>query len=201
LENSGRIKNLVSEALAKQIPPTEIVAKGLRKGLEEVGNQYEEGKYFLSELLFSASLMKDAMALLKPYIEKEGLEKEGMIVLATVKGDIHDIGKNIFGLFAQASGFEVHDLGVDVDHSDLIHKVKEIRPDILALSALLTTTRHQMKVAIDLLVEENMRDSVKVLVGGNAVTKEFGAEIGADAAALDAVEGVEICKRWMGRKK
>lgn len=190
----------MSEAIDKHIPAIEIVAKGLRRGLEEVGKQYEKGEYFLSELLFSAFLMKEAMEMLKPHIGKGQMERKGVIVLATVKGDIHDIGKNIFGLFAQASGFEVHDLGVDVDHAKIVDRVKEIEPDILALSSLLTTTRNQMKVVVDLLIEKNMRDCVKILIGGNATTKKFAVEIGADAAALDAVEGVEICKSWMRRQ-
>jgi dimethylamine corrinoid protein len=200
LENSGKVKKLVSEAIDRRIPVREIVAKGLRRGLKEVGKKYAEGEYFLSELLFSASLMNDAMKVLKPHIGKRKLERQGTIVLATVKGDIHDIGKNIFGLFAEASGFDVYDLGVDVGHVRIVEEVKEVKPDILALSALLTTTRNEMKVVIDLLVEETIRDGVKVLIGGNAVTKEFAIEIGADAAALDAVEGVEICRSWVRKR-
>lgn len=197
LENSDRIKKLVNEAIARKISLTEIIEKGLRKGLEEVGRRYEACEYFLSELLFSASLMNDAMEVLAPYLEGEEIEKRGVIVLGTVRGDIHDIGKNIFKMFAQASGFEVHDLGVDVEPEKFIEKLKEKKAEILALSALLTTTRNEMKVIIDALIQRGLRNKVKVLLGGNAVTEEFAEEIGADAAALDAVRGVEICKKWV----
>lgn len=197
LQNSGKIKTLVNEAIAKKISLTEIVEKGLRRGLEEVGKRYENGEYFLSELLFSASLMNDAMEMLTPQLKGEKLEKRGTVVLGTVRGDIHDIGKNLFKIFAQASGFKVYDLGVDVEPKKFIEKISETKAGILALSALLTTTRNEMKVIIDMLIHERIRERVKVLLGGNAVTREFAKEIGADAAALDAVEGVEICKKWM----
>lgn len=197
LQNSGKIKTLVNEAIAKKISLTEIVEKGLRRGLEEVGKRYENGEYFLSELLFSASLMNDAMEMLTPQLKGEKLEKRGTVVLGTVRGDIHDIGKNLFKIFAQASGFKVYDLGVDVEPKKFIEKISETKAGILALSALLTTTRNEMKVIIDMLIHERIRERVKVLLGGNAVIREFAKEIGADAAALDAVEGVEICKKWM----
>lgn len=187
---------MVKKAVDEGIPVEEIIG-GLRKGLEEVGRRYEAGEYFLSELLFSAALMKDAMEVLAPRIGKEGILKNGKIVLATVRGDMHDIGKNIFKMLAEASGFEVHDMGVDVEPSEIIQRLEETKADILALSALLTTTRNEMKVVVDFLIEKEIRRSVRVLLGGNAVTKEFAREIAADEAALDAVEGVEICKRWV----
>jgi 5-methyltetrahydrofolate--homocysteine methyltransferase len=200
LENSGKIKRLVDEAISQNVPLTDIIEKGLRKGLEEVGRRYEAGEYFLSELLFSASLMNDAMQVLEPHLKKIKLRKKGIIVLGTVKGDIHDIGKNIFKMFAQASGFDVYDLGVDVDVQKFIEKLEETKAKILALSALLTTTRNEMKVVIDALIQNGMKKNLKVLLGGNAVDKKFAEEIGADAAARDAVEGVEICKRWIDEK-
>lgn len=196
LESSAKIKRLVSEAISQRISVGEIVAS-LRRGLSKVGRLYEGGKYFLSELLYSASLMEDAMEVLAPHIGKERLEERGVILLATVRGDIHDIGKNVFGLFARTSGFDVIDLGVDVDPAQLVEKARELKPDVVALSTLLTTTRDEMKTIVDMLLEKKIREDVKILIGGNAVTKEFAAEIGADAAALDAVEGVEICKSWV----
>lgn len=200
LEGSEKLKSLLHEALAHKIPIRDIIEKGLRRGLEEVGKRYEAGEYFLSELLFSASMMSDAMDVLTPYLRGTEFKKKGTIVLGTVKGDLHDIGKNIFKMFAQASGFEVHDLGVDVDAQKFIEKLEETKAEILAISALLTTTRNEMKVVIDALVQRRIRDNAKVLLGGNAVDKKFAEEIGADAAARDAVEGVEICKRWIGEK-
>lgn len=200
LEGSEKLKKLIQEALARKIAITDIIEKGLKKGLEEVGKRYEAGEYFLSELLFSASMVNDVMDVLNPYLKEIEFKRKGTIVLGTVKGDIHDIGKNIFKMFAQASGFEVHDLGVDVDEQKFVEKLKQTKAEILALSALLTTTRNEMKVVIDALVKNGIRGSVKVLIGGNAVDEKFAKEIGADAAARDAVEGVEICKRWIGEK-
>lgn len=198
LEDSGKIRELVSKALNQGIPPSDIIERGLRKGLEDVGKLYEEGKYFLSELLFAASLMSEAMSVLEPHLKGAAIKKRGKIVLGTVKGDIHDIGKNIFKMFAQASGFDVYDLGVDVDAQEFVEKVEETNAEILALSALLTTTRNEMKVVIDALIQRGIRNKVKVILGGNAVDIIFAEEIGADAAAKDAVDGVEICKRWIG---
>ena len=197
LENSGKIKELVNEALSQGIPVVEIVEKGLRKGLDSVGKKYEASQYFLSELLFAATLMNDAFEMLEPRLKLEKIERKGVIVLGTVRGDIHDIGKNIFKMFAQATGFQVHDLGVDVQPETFVEKLKETSAEILGLSALLTTTRWEMKTVIDHLNQAGIRSEVKVLLGGNAVTKDFAREIGADETALNAVEGIEICKKWM----
>lgn len=197
LENSGKIKELVTHALSKGIPPLEIVEKGLRSGLESVGKKYEDAEYFLSELVFAGELAEDAMEVLQPSLKTEKYEEKGVIVLGTVFADIHDIGKNIFKMYAQAAGFVVHDIGVDVEAEIFLNKLKETKAGILGLSSLLTTTRPEMKTIIDLLQKEGIRDNVKVLLGGNAVTKEFGGDIGADGVALDAVEGVKFCKRWM----
>jgi len=200
LENSGKIKNLIKEALSQKIPIIEIIEKGLRKGLDSVGKKYENNEYFLSELLYAATLMNDALEILEPLLKTEKIKSKGAIVLGTVKGDIHDIGKNIFKMYAQVSGFEVYDLGVDVDPEKFIEKIKETKAQILGLSALLTTTILEMKTVIEKLKKEGIRDKVKVLLGGNAVTKEFAKEIGADAAALNAIEGIEICKKWVEEK-
>jgi len=200
LENSGKIKKLVNEALSNGIPTMDIVEKGLRKGSDSVGKKYEANEYFLSELLFAATLMNDALEILEPRLRLEEIKKKGVIVLGTVRGDIHDIGKNIFKMLAQAAGFEVHDLGVDVEPETFVEKLKETNAEILGLSAILTTTRWEMKTIIDQLNRAGIRDKVKVILGGNAVTKDFAREIAADEAALDAVEGVEICKRWVMEK-
>lgn len=200
LENSGKLKELVNEALSLGIPSIEIIEKGLRRGLETVGRKYEDGYYFLSELLYAGTLMSEAFELLEPLLKGEKIEKKGIVVLGTVRGDIHDIGKNIFSIIAKASGFEIHDLGVDVEPDTFVEKLRETGSDILGLSSLLTTTRWEMKTIIDRLNKTGMRMRVKVLIGGNAVTKDFAKEIGADAAALNAVEGIELCKRWVMEK-
>lgn len=197
LGDSNKIKKLVNEALTRKIPLSKIIDDGLRRGLEEVGRKYENEEYFLSELLCAASLMNDVLQILKLHLKNQKIERGEVIVLGTVKGDIHDVGKNIFKMLAQAAGFEVIDLGVDVESEIFVEKLKETNAEIVGLSALLTTTRLEMKTVIDKLNQAGIKNKVKVIIGGNAVTKEFAKEIGADAAALDAVEGVEICKRWV----
>jgi len=199
LENSSNLRKFVSEALRTKIPVLEILEKGLRKGLNEVGRKYEAGEYFLCELLFGASMMEDAMKILAPRLKAEKLEKKGQIVLGTVRGDIHDIGKNIFKMFAEGTGFEVYDLGVDVDPENFVRMVMEKEPDVLGLSALLTTTTPEMKIVIEELEKAGIRGRVRVLLGGNAVTAEFGKEIAADAVALDAVQGVSFCREWLSK--
>ena len=197
LGDSNKIKKLVNEALTRKIPLSKIIDDGLRRGLEEVGRKYKNEEYFLSELLCAASLMNDVLQILKLHLKNQKIERGEVIVLGTVKGDIHDVGKNIFKMLAQAAGFEVIDLGVDVESEIFVEKLKETNAEIVGLSALLTTTRLEMKTVIDKLNQAGIKNKVKVIIGGNAVTKEFAKEIGADAAALDAVEGVEICKRWV----
>ena len=187
----------MTDALSQGFSPTEIAEKGIRQGLQIVGEKYEANEYFLSELLYAGSLVGDLFELLKPSMKNRQLERKGVIVLGTVKGDIHDLGKNIFKMLADSSGFEVHDLGVDVEPAAFVAQVKESSPQVMGLSALLTTALVEMKDTLDVLRTAGLKDNLKVLLGGNAVKKEFGAEIGADATALDAVEGLKFCKGWI----
>ena len=196
LDSSDHAKALVTDALSQSISPTEIVEKGVRRGLQIVGEKYEASEYFLSELLYAGSLASDLFELLKPSMKNHQLERKGVIVLGTVKGDIHDLGKNIFKMLADSSGFEVRDLGVDVEPTAFVDQVKESRPQVLGLSALLTTALMEMKSTLDALQAAGVKGNLRILLGGNAVKKEFGVEIGADATALDAVEGLEICRGW-----
>jgi len=197
LHETPRIRKLLNDALSQGVPAMKIIEEGIRKGLDCVGKRYENNEYFLSELLYAASVVNDAFELLKPKLRSEDVKRKGAIVLGTVRGDLHDIGKNIFKMLAEASGFEVYDLGVDVAPDVFVQKLKETEAQILGLSALLTTTTSEMKSAVDMLVQEGVRSKVKVILGGNAVTKELAGEIGADAAALDAVEGLNICGEWV----
>ena len=194
LQSEEKLRDLIHTALSESVPPLEIIEQGLRKGLESVGKKYGDGEYFLSELLFAGVLMNNALEILKPQLKSEDIKKKSSIVLGTVRGDIHDIGKNIFKMLALAEGFEVYDLGVDVEPEKFLEKVKETNPQILGMSSLLTTTRMEMKIVIDQMKQSQLK--VPVIIGGNAVTKDFAEEIGADEAALDAVEGIEICKKW-----
>lgn len=198
LKGPEEVKRLVNEALSAGTPVEKVLEDGVRAGLEAVGKKYEAGEYFLAELLYAASLVNDAITLLKPKLSQAPRRAAGKIVLGTVRGDIHDIGKNVFKMLAEAAGFEVHDLGVDVAPETFVRKVEETGANVLALSALLTTTLQEMRNVVEELKEAGVRDKVKVLLGGNAVTKGFAEEIGADGAALNAVEGVEMCRRWLG---
>ena len=197
LDSEERVKTLLSAALSQGFSASEIVEKGVRKGLQTVGEKYEAGEYFLSELLYAGSLVEGLLRTLKPRMRDQELERKGVIVLGTVRGDIHDIGKNIFKMLADSSGFEVHDLGVDVDPAAFVDEVKKSTPDVLGLSALLTTTLVEMKNTVEVVRRAGVKSNLKILLGGNAVKKEFASQIGADAGVLDAVEGLEICKRWM----
>jgi methanogenic corrinoid protein MtbC1 len=133
---------------------------------------------------------------LRPHLGRDSLEQGALVVLGTVRGDIHDIGKSIFATLAQFSGFKIIDVGVDVDSKTFVEEVKKSGAGILAMSTLLTSTLPEVKIVIDDLKKAGIRHRVKVIIGGNAVTKQFALEVGADAAALDAVEGLDICRRW-----
>jgi len=193
LSNPEKIQDLIKTALSQNIPASDIVEKGLRKGLQEIGAKYENGEYFLSELLFAASIMDQLMQFLRPNLAGQSVNEKGKILLGTVRGDIHDIGKNMFKMMAESSGFKVEDLGVDVDPDRFVQESRHLHPDILGLSCLLTTGLPEIKTVGERLRQANVGNDLKILIGGNAVTKEFAREVGA-AAALDAVEGVELCR-------
>jgi len=194
------IKNLVNQALEAGIPALDIVTKGMAKGMEIVGKKYEEKEYFLAELIMAGEVMKTGMEVLEPHLKATPVDRKGVVVIGTVKGDLHDIGKNIVITLLKSSGFEVHDLGVDVDAQRFVEKVKETNADILALSALLTTTMVERENDIKALKEASIRDKVKVIVGGAPITEEFASKIGADAFAVDAVQGVQKCKEMIAQK-
>jgi methanogenic corrinoid protein MtbC1 len=200
LEGLDHIKKLVEKALKQKHPVNEIIAKGLKPGLDDVGARYEKGEYFLSELLYAGEIMTGLFEVLKPHMKQGDMEQTGTILLGTVRGDMHDIGKNIFGMMAQFSGFKVHDIGVDANPEKFVEETKKTGAGIVGMSTLLTSTLPEVKIVLDRLREAGIREKVKVIIGGNAVTKQFAQEIGVDAAALDAVEGVEICKKWVTTK-
>ena len=196
LDSADKAKTFLIAAVSQGFPATDIAERGIRRGLEIVGQKYEAGEYFLSELLYAGALVADLFELLKPVMKNQQLERRGVIVLGSVRGDIHDIGKNIFKMLADSAGFEVHDLGVDVEPSVFVDEIRRSSPQVLGLSALLTTALVEMKNTVHILGTSGVRSNVRVLLGGNAVKKEFGTSIGADATALNAVEGLEICRMW-----
>ncbi|MDW8033789.1 MAG: corrinoid protein [Nitrososphaerota archaeon] len=193
-------KNLTKECLEKGISPSEIVSEGISVAMEEVGKKFESSEYFLSELIVAGEIGKEITQMLKPYLKESEIRKKGKVVIGTVKGDLHDIGKNIFGMMLEAAGFEVIDLGTDVPPEKFVEAARNIKPDIIGMSALLTVTMGEMENVINALKEAGLRDKVKVIVGGAPLTEEFARKIGADAYGKDAVAGVEICKTWVEKK-
>lgn len=198
--NLEHIKDIVKEALDAGVPAYEIVARGLGKGMEIVGQKYEAHEYFLPELVVAGEVMYAGLEDLKPLLKGKAAESKGIIVAGTVKGDIHDIGKNLFVMLATAAGFEVHDLGNDVSAQKFVQAVKEVKAEYVGMSALITTTMEKMKSIIDELKKAGLRDKVKVIVGGAPLTEAFAKKIGADAFAADALDGVRLCQQWGGAK-
>lgn len=185
------------EAVEVGVDPVKAIEDGLAKGMKIVGDRFGAGDAFLTELMVAAEAMKQAMVVLKPAISKSAKklkEPLGKVVIGTVEGDIHDIGKNLVGTMLTVAGFEVIDLGADVPTEKFIEKTREIRPDILGMSALLTTTMGKMGEVIRTLEKEGLRGDVKVLVGGAPVSQEWAREIGADGYATEALEAVEVAR-------
>lgn len=194
--NEDSVMEEVKNRLDSDEDPMGIV-HDLQKGMELVGERYTKGTYFLSELIMAADLFTRAMELIEPSLEGTVQEKLGKMVIGTPKGDIHDIGKNIFSNVAKGAGFEVHDLGVDVPVERFLEAVEEVKPEILAFSSLITTAFEPMKAVVDSLVEKGIRDNIKVIVGGGVTTDTVKKYVGADAQTIDAVEGLEMCKRFV----
>jgi methylmalonyl-CoA mutase cobalamin-binding domain/chain len=193
------LKEKIREALDAGVAAEEIMGV-LSEGMDVVGEKYEAGEYFVTSLIIAGETMKEALQLLEPHLGEESGESLGRLVMATVAGDIHDIGKNIFMTLMDTAGFEVIDLGVDVSAEAIVGAVREYNPDILGLSALLTTNLTQFPLIVEMLEKEGLRSRVKVVVGGATVTEEFAEGAGVDAYAKSAVEGVNICREWVGSR-
>jgi corrinoid protein of di/trimethylamine methyltransferase len=191
---------LAQKGLDAGLPPADILDKGFVKGIEEVGDLFGKGEFFLPELVQGAEAMKSAVAVLQPALDasKEGRKATGVAVAGTVAGDIHEIGKTIVCSMLSAAGFEVTDVGCDVPAEDFVEKVKEVKPDLLLLSALLTTTMPNQQKTIEALKAAGLRDGVKVMIGGAPTTRAWSDEIGADGYAEDAIEAVAVAKQLMG---
>lgn len=189
------IQDAVKEALDEDKDPFEVL-NALTEGMDEVGRRYEEKEYYLTELVLAGETMKEAFEVLQPALAavEQSADKTN-VILATVKGDNHDIGKNILASLLLSSGFEIHDLGMDVDKEEIIEKVKETGASIIALSSLLTMTVEQIQEVHEALKEEGLRDQVKLIVGGAPLNQELAMELGADDFAEDAVEGVKHIKK------
>src|SRR5262249_11998733 len=189
-----QVKALTEEALAMGLAPLDILVGSLIPALEEVGRRFETGEYFVPEMIISAKAMQEALKLLRPLLAQTGAKPIGKVVMATVKGDMHDIGKNLCIMMLEGAGFEVIDLGVNTGLDKILNAVREHQPQLVGFSAFLTTTMPMFKVNIEALAKAGLRDQVKVMVGGAPVTQEYAAKMGADGYAATASATVQVAK-------
>ncbi len=194
------IEESVNILVSRDWPPYRILTEALVGGMTIVGQDFRDGILFVPEVLLAANAMKGGMAILKPLLAETGAPRVGGMVIGTVKGDIHDIGKNLVAMMMEGAGFEVEDIGINNPVENYLAALEEHKPEILGMSALLTTTMPYMKVVIDTMVEQGIRDDYIVLVGGAPLNEEFGKAIGADAYCRDAAVAVETAKEWVLRK-
>ena len=194
------IEESVNILLERGWTPYDVLTKGLVEGMRIVGVDFRDGILFVPEVLLAANAMKAGMFILRPLLIETGAPKLGSMVIGTVKGDIHDIGKNLVGMMMEGAGFDVYDLGINNAVEKYLEAMEQHKPDILGMSALLTTTMPYMKVVIDTMKEKGIRDDYVVLVGGAPLNDEFGKAIGADAYCRDAAVAVETAKQFIARK-
>lgn len=192
--DNASVQQKVQEALGGGLGASAVLNEALIPAMAEVGRLFEEGEYFVPEMLISARAMKSAMAMLKPYLQQGEVHYAGKVVIGTVKGDLHDIGKNLVSLMLEGAGFQVQDLGSDVSPEKYVEAVRESDANIVAMSALLTTTMVNMKSTITALEEAGLRAKVKVMIGGAPVTDSFAKQIGADGYAPDASRAVAVAR-------
>jgi len=186
------VKELVQQALDQELDPQRIVVEGLTKAMKVVGEKFDSKEYFIPDMLASAETVGAAMDILAPQLAKSGIATKGKIIMATVRGDLHDIGKNIVSIILKGAGYEVMDMGADVTPEEIVAIVKQETPDFLGLSALLTTTMRAMKETMDALTEAGLKDEVKVIIGGAPTSADFATEIGADGYGTDAFQALRI---------
>jgi len=188
------VQEMVQAALDEGTSASELLNKGMIEAMGEVGRLFEEGEYFVPEMLIAARAMKAGLAILKPKLVDEDIKPVGKVAAGTVKGDLHDIGKNLVCMMLEGAGFEIVDLGTDVSPEQFMKAVTEQSVDVICMSALLTTTMPNMKNTVDALVEAGIRDDVKVMIGGAPVTQAYADEIGADGYAPDASRAASLAK-------
>ena len=196
--NAKKAEEVTKAALEAGANPSELLGKYMIPAMDEVGRRFECNEYFVPELLIAARAMKKALELLTPHLAAIGAESAGQVIIGTVKGDLHDIGKNLVASMLEGGGFQVVDLGVDVPTEKFVEAVKERKGCILALSALLTTTMTMMKNVIEALNEAGVRESTKVMIGGAPITQQFADEIGADGYSDNASAAVALARRLVG---
>jgi 5-methyltetrahydrofolate--homocysteine methyltransferase len=195
--DSKKLQELVQEALNAGIPANDILRKGLIAGMDIVGEKMQSGDMFIPEVLMAARAMSFSVEILKPLLAEGEAASAGKMIIGTVKGDLHDIGKNLVVMMMESAGFEVIDLGVDVEPDMFVKAIKENKPSLVGLSALLTTTMPMMRKSIESIKDSGLRDSLKIIVGGAPVTQAFADEIGADGFAADAGSASKLAKTLM----
>jgi 5-methyltetrahydrofolate--homocysteine methyltransferase len=193
------IRYLTKDALDESQSAEEILNKGLMPGMDYVGIEFKAGNMFVPEVLRSAKTMQTSMDILRPLLAETGVETAGLVLLGTVKGDLHDIGKNLVGMMCEGAGFEVKDIGKDVAPEAFVEAIKNFEPKIVGMSALLTTTMRAMESTIKVIEEAGLRGKVKIMIGGAPVTQAFADQIGADGYASNAAAAAELAKRLVGR--
>ncbi|GAB6146913.1 cobalamin B12-binding domain-containing protein [Desulfocicer niacini] len=194
----GKVKGICEYLLKEGIDPLEIINKGLIGGMVEVGVRFKANTMFIPEVMMSAEAMAAGTEIVKPFIKVGDMPSNGTVVLGTVKGDLHNIGKNLVSMMMESVGFTVINAGVDNSPETLVDLIKKEKPDVLGMSALLTTTMLHMKDTIELLKEEGLRNDVKVIIGGAPVSQDFADEIGADGFSPDAASAADLCKKLLG---
>lgn len=191
------VESLVNKALGQSVDPMDIIQKGLTQGISIVGDRFEKMEMYLPEMLLSAEAMRAGIELVKPHIKAGSIQQEGVVVIGTIQGDVHDIGKNIVAFYLDVSGFEVYDLGSEVPPYVFVEQAEEKGADIIGISALLTTTMAYMPDVIEELKRRGIRDKYIVMLGGGAVTPEWAAKIGADGIGVDFAEAARVAKQLM----
>jgi 5-methyltetrahydrofolate--homocysteine methyltransferase len=195
--NVTKVQKVTQTLIDEGISPLDIINQGLIAGMSVVGARFKNGDMFVPEVLVAARSMSAGVELVKPLITDGEMPSVGKVLLGTVKGDLHDIGKNLVGMMLESRGFTVINAGIDVSPEKFVQAIKEHKPNILAMSALLTTTMLHMKDTIELMKEEGMKDQVKVIVGGAPISQDFADEVGADGFAPDAASAVDLCNRLL----
>lgn len=196
--NQTEARASVQAALEAGLAPEIVLNEGMIAAMSEVGRRFEEGEYYVPEMLISARAMQASMSLLKPHLRQQGIPSAGKIVIGTVQGDLHDIGKNLVSMMLEGAGFEIIDLGSDVSPGQFVDGVREHDAQVVALSALLTTTMMNIQATITTLQEAGVRDHVKVIIGGAPVTEDYARKVGADGFAIDASRAVAVVKNLVG---
>ena len=197
--NFDSVKTNIQAALDANLDPNVILTEGMIAAMREVGCRFEAGEYYVPEMLIAARAMQSGMAILKPYLQQTDRKSSGKVVIGTVKGDLHDIGKNLVSLMLEGAGYEIVDLGVDVPAEEFVKQVTNIKPDIVGMSALLTTTMPSMKTTIDALTAAGLRNHIKVIIGGAPVTEAYAHQIEADGFSPDASRAVHVVNELLGK--